>query len=254
MYKHILLFSSLLCFSFIGQAQLFSSGNTVIPGTNVGVGTNAPAVKLHIKNATAGELLRMENTNPTGFGKFSLYNDVATNYANFTKYGSTYAGGYPGIATLYPYANLLAFGNNGGACLLTTSGNVGISIYKGGTSKLKLHVSYASENLGLGGNADPKSNVHINNALGGDTVKITNTTTGHAITDGLEIRTTGLAASIMNRENSTLELGTNNSSLIRLAADGKISMGSVTTPTGYRLYVDQGILTEKVRVAVKTSA
>lgn len=254
MYKHFLLFSSFLCISFISQAQLYSSGNTVISGTNVGVGTSTPAVKLHIKNTTAGELLRMENTNASGFGKFSLYNDVAGNYANFTKYGSTFAGGYPGIATMYPYANLLAFGNNGGACLLTTGGNIGISIYKSGTSKLKFNVNYVSENLGLGGNADPKSNVHINGALTGDTLKITNATSGHTLTDGLDIRTTGLLASIINRENSSLELGTNNTSHMKISADGKISMGNVTLPSGYKLYVEHGILTEKVKVAVKSSS
>ena len=243
----------ILTLGFSAQAQLYSSGNTVITGSNVGVGTSSPAVKLHIKNTTAGELLRMENANATGFGKFSLYNDVAGNYANFTKYGSTYAGGYPGISSQYPYANLLAFGNNGGACLLTTGGSIGISIYKGGTSKLKFNVNYASENLGLGGNADPKANVHINGALTGDTVKITNATSGHALTDGLDIRTTGLTAAIINRENSSIEFGTNNTSQMKIAADGKISMGSVTTPAGYKLFVEQGILTEKVKVAVKTT-
>ncbi len=33
-----------------------------------------------------------------------------------------------------------------------------------------------------------------------------------------------------------------------------VSIGNVTTPAGYKLYVEQGILTEKVKVAIKTSA
>lgn len=125
---------------------------------------------------------------------------------------------------------------------------------KGGTSKLKFNVNYTTENLGLGGNADPMSNVHINSAVSGDTLKITNSGCGHNRTDGLDIRMTGNSAAIINRENSTLDLGTNNTSQIAIAADGKISMGSVTTPTGYRLYVENGILTEKVKVSVKTSS
>jgi hypothetical protein len=33
-----------------------------------------------------------------------------------------------------------------------------------------------------------------------------------------------------------------------------VRIGNVTTPAGYKLYVEQGILTEKVKVAIKTSA
>ncbi|MBL7727915.1 MAG: hypothetical protein JNM68_09520, partial [Dinghuibacter sp.] len=40
-----------------------------------------------------------------------------------------------------------------------------------------------------------------------------------------------------------------------IAEDGKVSIGNVSAaPAGYKLYVENGILTEKVKVAVKTSA
>ena len=40
-----------------------------------------------------------------------------------------------------------------------------------------------------------------------------------------------------------------------IKADGSVMIGSVTTPNpaGYKLYVDQGILTEKVKIAVAGS-
>ena len=42
--------------------------------------------------------------------------------------------------------------------------------------------------------------------------------------------------------------------VLALHNDGKIQMGpNITTPNGYRLYVEDGILTEKVRVAVKNT-
>lgn len=249
----ILIIIGLIASSSICNAQLYSSGNNVIAGSNVGIGNNAPAVKLHIKTLTTGELLRMENTNPTGFGKFTLFNDDPANYATFTKYGSTYAGGYPGIVSQFPYANMLAFGNNGGPCLFTASGNVGIAISKAGTTKLKFNVDYTTENLGIGGSAVPKSNVHFNSAMSGDTLKITNTTSGHTASDGMDIRMTGNAAAITNRENSSLEFGTNNTSRMKILADGKISIGTVNTPPGYRLFVEEGILAEKVKVAVKST-
>jgi len=107
--------------------------------------------------------------------------------------------------------------------------------------------------LGIGGSNIPRTNVHINSAVAGDTLKITNSTTGHTATDGLDIRTTGLTAAIFNRENSSLDFGTNNISRVKILADGKVSIGSVSTPAGYKLYVEEGILAEKVKVAVKTT-
>jgi hypothetical protein len=40
----------------------------------------------------------------------------------------------------------------------------------------------------------------------------------------------------------------------KLDVAGNVRIGSVTMPAGYRLYVEQGILTEKVKVALKTAA
>ena len=254
MKKSIILIIGCALITNFSQAQLYSSGNNLIAGNNVGIGVNTPAVRLHIKTLTTGELLRMENTNPTGFGKFTLFNDNPSNYATFTKYGSGYVGGYPGVASQYPYANLLAFGNNNGAGIFSVSGNVGIAIAKGGTTKLKFNVNFNTENVGIGGIAEPRTNVHINSSISGDTLKITNSTTGHTATDGLDIRTTGLAAAIVNRENSTLDFGTNNTSRMKILADGKIAIGTVNPPAGYKLFVEEGILAEKVKVAVKSTA
>jgi hypothetical protein len=250
---------SLVLFAFAAQAnaQLYSSGNNVIGGSSVGIGTSTPSLssKLHIYGTGSVDLLRLDNPNAsTGISRFTFNNDQVNNYATFTKYGSTVPGGYPGVTTSFPYANLFAFGNNNGPFLNVSSGNVGLALFKGGTTRLKLFINYSSENLGLGGNSNPATNVHINSAVSGDTLKITNSTTGHNASDGLDIRTTGNAASIVNRENSTLSFGTNNTSRMSIAADGKITIGSTTTPGTYKLYVESGILTEKVKVALKSGA
>jgi hypothetical protein len=127
-------------------------------------------------------------------------------------------------------------------------------MYKAGSNVLKFNVNYGTGNVGLAGSAIPMTAVHINSAVSGDTLKITNSTTGHTANDGLEIRTTANAASIMNRENSTLDLGTNNMIAIRINANGSVLVGNTLTPAGYKLYVEQGILTEKIKVAVKNTA
>lgn len=254
MRKKILLSATFLFSVMIGNAQLYSSGNNVIAGSNVGIGTNAPAVKLHIKNNVASELLRLENSLSTGFGKFTLYNDNPANYATFTKYGSAYAGGITGFVAQFPFANLLSFGNNNGPLFISNSGPIGISMYKAGANILKFNVNYGTGNVGIAGSAVPMSAVHINTAVSGDTLRITNSTTGHTATDGLELRTTGIAASMINRENSTLELGTNNASVLKINPTGSVLIGNTLTPAGYKLFVEQGILTEKIKVAVKNTA
>ena len=201
----------------IGKSLLFDNG------TSVGLGTSTPSAlaRFHLFNSVGNaEFIRMQNTASTGFGKFIMYNDNASNYATFTKYGSAYVGGYPSIASQFPYANMLAFGNNLGPFLLANNGDVGIGIVTGGTTKLYFNARQSTGYLGIGGSFIPSANVHINNSATGDTLRITNATSGHLVTDGLEIRTTGNSATIMNRENSTLSLGTNNTTAINLTGAG----------------------------------
>lgn len=57
-----------------------------------------------------------------------------------------------------------------------------------------------------------------------------------------------------NTTRSAVSIGYNNVEFFRVNQDGKVRIGSNNraTPDGYRLFVEQGILTEKVKVAVST--
>jgi hypothetical protein len=218
----------------IYNSQLFDNG------TNVGIGTTTPSAKFHINQNVTGvqEHMRMQNLSTTGAGRFTLYSDGASNYSTFTKYGSAYAGSYAGLTGLYPFGNLLAFGNNGlasgdglGRFLISTAGNAGISIFKGGTSKLKFHADFTTENVGIGGNSAPVSRVHLNNTDGtGMDLRLTNNTTGHTANDGFVIQNNGNAANIMNKESGLLSFGTSDLERARFTSSGDFGIGT-TTPT-----------------------
>jgi hypothetical protein len=207
----------------IYNSQIFDNG------TNVGIGTTTPSSRLHI-STTGGnqEHLRMENLNPAAWGKFIFYNNNAVDYHTFTKYGTGIGGNYGGL-TGFPYASLMVFGSNTAPTMVANANNIGFSLNYGSVAKLKYYAHHATGNVGIGGNATPAANVHFNSTdYTGDTLKITNTTSGHTATDGLDIRMSALAASVINRENSTLAFGTNNVERARIDATGNMGIGTIT--------------------------
>ncbi|MBL7773880.1 MAG: hypothetical protein JNM95_13530, partial [Chitinophagaceae bacterium] len=216
----------------------FTAANTIYNsqifdnGTNIGIGTAAPLSRMHITTSAGNqEHLRMENLSSTSWGKFIFYNDVNANYHTFTKYGSAVAGNYGGASTLFPYANLLVFGSNNSPTVMANGHNIGFATVNGGTAYFKFIGMQSTGNVGLGGNSTPITSIHINRTdATGDTVKITNNTTGHTATDGLDIRTTGNTAQIINRESSTLAFGTNNTVGMTMDASNNVGIGT-TTPS-----------------------
>lgn len=61
-----------------------------------------------------------------------------------------------------------------------------------------------------------------------------------------------------NTTKAAVSFGNNGIESMRINQDGKVRIGNGTndikTPNGYKLFVEEGILTEKVKVAVKTTA
>lgn len=65
--------------------------------------------------------------------------------------------------------------------------------------------------------------------------------------------TNNIAPQLIIKNNGTIGLGTNSPSAGLDVQNGTVRIGNVNTPNGYKLYVEQGILTEKVKVAVASS-
>src|SRR5690606_9928407 len=59
-----------------------------------------------------------------------------------------------------------------------------------------------------------------------------------------------------NTTSSAVSFGNNDSEFLRINQDGKvrISATDIATPDGYRLFVEDGILTEKVKVAISSTS
>lgn len=214
----------------------FTAANTIYNsqifdnGTNVGIGTATPQSRLHITTSAGNqEHLRMENLNAASWGKFIFYNDVNANYHTFTKYGSAVPGNYGSSNPLFPYANLMVFGSNNSPTVMANGHNIGFATVNGAIATFKFIGVQGTGHVGIGGNATPASSVHFNRGdLANNTLKVTNTTTGHNATDGLDIRENGNAAEIINLENSTLSLGTNNATGMIFDAANNVGIGTTT--------------------------
>jgi ribosomal protein S6E (S10) len=212
-----------------------SSANTINSqifdnGTSVGIGTTAPdaTTKLQINRTGSGGFIRMVNTDTNGVGTFRLINDVPTNFATFSKYGSKATGGYSGIATLYPFANILGYGNNG-PFLNAGTGNIGFAVTTGGTNKLKIHIDAATLRVGLGGNAVPQQLIHINSTDAGvdANIKMTSNNSGHTATDGFDIKqNSGNNVRLTNLENAAVIIGTNNTDRMIVTNTGDVGIGT----------------------------
>jgi trimeric autotransporter adhesin len=211
-------------------------------GTSVGLNTLTPSAKLHVyQNALSSNILVMEHRDSVGFGRFSMWNDKGfANRATFTRYGSKAPGMQPG-STLFPDADLLAFGCNKGSFLISTAGDAGVQVLNSGIMKLRLMVEDSTGNVGIGGNAFPQNTLHVNSETANDSIRITNLTTGHTKNDGLLLGNNGNAAFLTNRENDVLTLGTNNLERIRIAAAGNVGVNVIPSlTTGTRMEVQGG--------------
>jgi len=124
-------------------------------------------------------------------------------------------------------SSLVFQGNTTDALIYNTGSNLVLADNATGTKGITINVS--TGNVGIG-TSSPARTLHLNSAS--DTrLLITDNTIGIASTDGTYYRQNGVNAYIVNQENGTFQLGTNDSYFLTALANGNVGIGE-TNPSG----------------------
>lgn len=210
----------------------------------VGVGTETPSANFHTVGTARMENLPSSSTNTAVITTDSSGNLSVSSVASiFTNSGWNLNGNaatstdFIGTTNTNPLNFVV---NNIKSMSLDNGGNVSIST--GGVSTYqKLYVETAKQNDGIMVNQTGNTAATLDlNASGGGGKRWSLHSTGNGNNQG--------AGHLLFWDWTT------NQEQMRIDSNGSIVMGNVATPAGYKLYVQEGILTEKVKVAIASSA
>lgn len=279
---------ALVSFSLIGYSQT----NTFPANGNVGIGTLAPANKLTVLGGgggnvdvrVSGRLQSGDASNAGGLwvnaGGTQFVGQLDATRLGFWNSGWRLAvdnAGNVGVGTVTPANRLSVVGGGGGNVDVRVNGRLqsgdannfgGIWVNAAGTqfvgqvdaNRLGLWNGawrLAVDNLGnVGiGTATPANRLSVLGG-GGGTVDL-------RVNGRLQSGDASNAGGIWVNAGGTQFVGQidatrlglwNSGWALAVHNDGKVVIGNVTTPAGYKLYVETGILTEKLKAALKTSA
>ena len=194
----------------ITDSIIFQSGSV-----NIGIGTNVPTTKLNVLVDGSGN----EDGITVGVGSQG-----------------------DGIKIVQRYLSNRVVATLGQSNYSTATDSGALRLYDvGGTEKIRLSGKtgldsfITSGNVGIG-ITNPARTLHLNSSS--DTrLAITDDTIGTTSNDGTYYRQSGVNAYIVNQENGTFQIGTNNSYFLTSLASGNVGIG--TASPGKRLEVSE---------------
>lgn len=96
-----------------------------------------------------------------------------------------------------------------------------LTLFTGGSERVRID---SSGNVGIG-TSSPVRPLHINGGGSDGILKLTRDSNGNAVTDGFELRSSSLQATLLNFENTPLTLHTNGAERARIDSSGNFLVG-----------------------------
>jgi hypothetical protein len=235
--------TNLLIIAFLLSVSMSIAQNTFPTTGNVGIGTITPTTPLHVTSAsTSGTTLIIANTGtPSSTNFIGLSINEGQPVATF-RYRRDYTG-ITEIGSLVLNEPVSFISGNNERIRLANNGNVGI-----GTSNPN------NGNLEIVQKATGTSALHIG-PLNSTTLNPTLSIRGQLTKTVLKVDDGTSSALVGSETNNDFGILTNNTVKLLVTAAGKVQIGTVSiTSPDYKLFVETGILTEKVKVAIKNQA
>jgi hypothetical protein len=191
--------------SVSGQTRLFATGTDASTHGNMLFFTSTT-------NGTASERLRIDSSGNVGIGTSTI------------RLGERLHVLGQGIVTSSAEnTNMAMFGTFGtNEQLIGSFNNIPVVFRQHNTERMRID---SSGNVGIG-TASPASKLHVASSTTSSILKISNSTTGSAIGDGLDLIIDGLSGYVWNRENGPLLFATNNTERLRILANGNVGIGT----------------------------
>lgn len=201
-----------------------------LTNTGLGIGTNSPAVRLHVASSTGNGVVRIDSAGGTSqadltFGAFGFAAVAGVRFEDSNTLLRMYADA----------ARSIAFNTNGfERARIDSSGRLGVGT---NSPAHRIHVVGSGEDQA---EVQSQNTSTAGNSRGSMRVRSATSTFGGGLmmTNGTDSAYPISSLCLYNYDNQALVFGTNNTERARIDSSGRLMVGRTTSPRGERLVVD----------------